>query len=156
MVPSNETSAWPPDSACSSGFSPRTSPGCAPHIPHTWETFFTNSDVLQAFGASNDRTTSEYLSWLTGAATIFVESENESRGVSRGKMYSRQRGSGQAVSEKGRRLLTPDEVRRLDRDLQLVFVRGCDPLLARRVNYLDDPAFRGQFDANPQYERVAT
>lgn len=123
--------------------------------PHTWETFFTNSDVLQAFGASNDRTTSEYLSWLTGEATIFLESENESRGVSRGKMYNTQRGSGQSVSEKGRRLLMPDEVRRLDRDLQLVFVKGCDPILARRINYLRDMTFRGQFDPNPQYDQVS-
>jgi type IV secretion system protein VirD4 len=122
--------------------------------PQTWETFFTNSDVLQAFGASNDRTTSEFLSWLTGEATIFLESENESRGVSRGKMFSTQRGSGQAISEKGRRLLTPDEVRRLDRDLQLVFVKGCDPIVARRLNYLTDPIFRGQFDPNPQYDRI--
>lgn len=123
--------------------------------PHTWETFFTNSDVLQAFGASNDRTTSEYLSWLTGEATVFVESDNESRGVSRGKMYNTQRGSGHSVSEKGRRLLMPDEVRRLDRDLQLVFVKGCDPIMARRINYLRDPEFQGQFDANPQYDPVS-
>jgi type IV secretion system protein VirD4 len=122
--------------------------------PQTWETFFTNGEVLQAFGASNDRTTSEYLSWLTGETTIFLESENESRGVSRGKMFSTQRGTGQAVSEKGRRLLTPDEVRRLDRDLQLVFLKGCDPIVAKRINYLSDPAFRGQFDPNPQYDRI--
>jgi type IV secretion system protein VirD4 len=122
--------------------------------PHTWETFFTNSDVLQAFGASNDRTTSEYLSWLTGEATIFTESENESRGVSRGKVSNTQRGSGQTVAEKGRRLLTPDEVRRLDRNLQLLFVKGGDPLLARRIDYRRDPEFGGQFDPNPQYEAV--
>jgi type IV secretion system protein VirD4 len=124
--------------------------------PHTWETFLTNSDVLQAFGASNDRTTSEYLSWLTGEATVFTETENESRGVSRGKIHNTQRGTGQSVSEKGRRLLTPDEVRRLDRHLQLVFVKGLDPILARRLNYLREPDFRGQFDPNPHYERVAS
>lgn len=123
--------------------------------PHTWETFLTNSDVLQAFGASNDRTTSEYLSWLTGETTIFVESDNESRGVSRGKVHNTQHGTGQTVAEKGRRLMMPDEVRRLDRTLQLLFVRGCDPLLTKRLDYLRDPAFRGQFDRNPQYEEVA-
>lgn len=122
--------------------------------PHTWETFFTNSDVLQAFGASNDRTTSEYLSWLTGEATIFTESENESRGVSRGKISNTQRGTGQTVAEKGRRLLTPDEVRRLDRSLQLLFVKGGDPILARRIDYRFDPEFGGQFDPNPQYDAV--
>jgi len=70
-------------------------------------------------------------------------------------MYNTQRGTAQSISEKGRRLLMPDEVRRLDRDLQLVFVKGSDPILARRINYLSDPEFRGQFDANPQYERVS-
>lgn len=124
--------------------------------PRTWETFFTNSEVLQAFGASNDRTTSEYLSWLTGEATIFTESENESRGVSRGKMYNTQRGTGQTVSEKGRRLLTPDEVRRLDPGLQLLFVKGGDPILARRIDYRCDPEFQDQFDPNPQYHAVST
>lgn len=124
--------------------------------PRTWETFFTNSEVLQAFGASNDRTTSEYLSWLTGEATIFTESENESRGVSRGKMYNTQRGTGQTLSEKGRRLLTPDEVRRLDRGMQLLFVKGGDPILARRLDYRTDPEFRGRFDRNPLYDAVPT
>jgi type IV secretion system protein VirD4 len=122
--------------------------------PRTWETFFTNSDVLQAFGASNDRTTSDYLSWLTGEATVFTESENQSRGVSHGKASNTQRGTGQTVSEKGRRLLTPDEVRRLDRGLQLLFLKGSDPILARRLDYRDDPEFRGQFDPNPQYDAV--
>jgi type IV secretion system protein VirD4 len=122
--------------------------------PRTWETFFTNSEVLQAFGASNDRTTSEYLSWLTGEATIFTESENESRGVSRGKMYNTQRGTGQTLSEKGRRLLTPDEVRRLDRGMQLLFVKGGDAILSRRLDYRTDPEFRGRFDPNPLYDAV--
>lgn len=122
--------------------------------PRTWETFLTNSDVLQAFGPSNDRTTSEYLSWLTGEATIFLESEHESRGVSYGKSHNTQRGTSQATSEKGRRLLTPDEVRRLGRDLELVFLKGHDPIVAKRLNYLSDPLFRGQFDPNPQYDEV--
>ncbi|MQA92724.1 MAG: TraM recognition domain-containing protein [Gemmatimonas sp.] len=123
--------------------------------PNTWETFVTNSDILQAFGASNDRTTSEYLSWLTGEATIFVESDHESRGVSHGKLHNTQRGTSEAVSEKGRRLLTPDEVRRLDRDLQVVFLKGHNPIVTRRLNFLTDPLFRGQFDPNPQYDAVS-
>jgi type IV secretion system protein VirD4 len=123
--------------------------------PQTWETFFTNGDVLQAFGASNDRTTSEYLSWLTGEATIFLESENQSRGVSQGKFHNTQRGTGQSISEKGRRLLTPDEIRRLDREHQVLFLKGSDPILARRLNYLRDPEFSGEFDPNPQYDPVS-
>ena len=123
--------------------------------PKTWETFFTNTDVLQAFGASNDRTTSDYLSWLTGETTIFVESENQSRGVSRGRWWNSQRGTGQTVAERGRRLLTADEVRRMDRNDELLFLKGSEPLLARRLNYLTDLEFRGQFDPNPQHQAVA-
>ena len=123
--------------------------------PRTWETFFTNTDVLQAFGASNDKTTSDYLSWLTGETTIFVESENQSRGVSRGRWWNSQRGTGQTVAERGRRLLTPDEVRRMNRNDELLFLKGSDPLLARRLNYLTDVEFRGQFDPNPQHRVVA-
>jgi type IV secretion system protein VirD4 len=123
--------------------------------PKAWETFFTNTDVLQAFGASNDKTTSDYLSWLTGETTIFVESENQSRGVSRGRWWNSQRGTGQTVAERGRRLLTPDEVRRMDRNDELLFLKGADPLLARRLNYLTDVEFRGQFDPNPQHQVVA-
>lgn len=123
--------------------------------PRTWETFFTNTDVLQAFGASNDKTTSDYLSWLTGETTIFVESENQSRGVSRGRWWNSQRGSGQTVAERGRRLLLPDEVRRMDRRDELLFLKGSDPIVARRLNYLTDEEFRGQFDPNPQHRPVA-
>jgi type IV secretion system protein VirD4 len=111
--------------------------------------------VLQAFGASNDRTTSDYLSWLTGETTIFVESENQSRGVSRGRWWNSQRGTGQTVAERGRRLLTADEVRRMDRNDELLFLKGTEPLLARRLNYLTDLEFRGQFDPNPQHQAVA-
>ena len=123
--------------------------------PRTWETFFTNTDVLQAFGASNDKSTSDYLSWLTGETTIFVESENESRGVSRGKAWNSQRGTGQTISEKGRRLLTADEVRRMDRNHELLFLKGVDPILAKRVNYLTDAEFRGQYDRNPQHQVIS-
>ena len=48
-----------------------------------------------------------------------------------------------------------DEVRRMDRNDELLFLKGSDPLLARRVNYLTDVEFRSQFDPNPQHQVVA-
>ncbi len=121
----------------------------------TWPTFLANADVLQAFG-TNDWDTAEYLSKMTGEATIFVRSENQSRGVSRGRQSQRQEGSALSVSEKSRRLLLPDEVRRLPRDSELLFVKGGLPLLTTRTNYREAVEFAGRSDPNPLYHPLTT
>jgi type IV secretion system protein VirD4 len=119
----------------------------------TWPTFLANVDVLQAFGI-NDWDTAEYLSRMTGEATIYVESTHHSRGVSRGRHAQRQLGTGRAWSEQGRRLLLPDEVRRLPHEAQLLFVKGNAPLLVKRLNYLHDREFQDRADPNPLYGAV--
>jgi type IV secretion system protein VirD4 len=119
----------------------------------TWPTFLANADVLQAFG-TNDWDTAEYLSKMTGDSTIFVKSENQSRGVSRGKQSQRQQGAALTVAEKGRRLLLPDEVRRLPRDAELLFVKGESPILTKKVSYLKDSEFVGRSDPNPLYAQL--
>jgi type IV secretion system protein VirD4 len=120
----------------------------------TWPTFLANVDVLQAFGI-NDWDTAEYLSKMTGEATIHVESEHHSRGVSRGPHAQRQLGAGRTQSEQGRRLLLPDEVRRLPREAELLFVKGGAPLVVERLSYLGDREFAGRADPNPLYDPVA-
>jgi type IV secretion system protein VirD4 len=120
----------------------------------TWPTFLANVDVLQGFGI-NDWETAEYLSKMTGEATILVESEHQSRGVSRGPHAQRQLGTGRTRSEQGRRLLLPDEVRRLPGDAELLFVKGSAPLLVERLSYLHDGEFAGRADPNPLYDPVA-
>jgi type IV secretion system protein VirD4 len=119
-----------------------------------WPTFLANMDVLQAFGI-NDWDTAEYLSKLTGEATVSVTSKNRSHGVSRGRYGHSQRGAAQSVADWGRRLLTADEVRRLPRELQLLFVKGGAPLLARRLDYLRDREFADRAAPNPLYRSVA-
>lgn len=119
-----------------------------------WQTFVANCAVLQAFGTS-DWETAEYLSKLTGEATIRVGSENVSTGVSRGRHAQRQHGNSNTTSERGRRLLTPDEVLRLPKDEQLVFVRGEHPVRARKLAYHRDEEFRGFADTNPLHETLA-
>ena len=119
----------------------------------TWPTFLANADVLQAFG-TNDWDTAEYLSKMTGDATIFVRTQNQSRGLSRGKQSQRQEGTALSVSERNRRLLLPDEVRRLGRDTELLFVKGGSPLLTFRTNYREDAEFLGRSDPNPLYQPV--
>lgn len=118
--------------------------------PEQWQTFIANADVLQTFGI-NDWETADYISKMTGEATIQVASENESRGISRGKNTSRQRSAAHTIAEKGRRLLLPDEVRRMSPNEELLFVRGTEPVLARRLDYLRDPEYGGQADPNPMH-----
>ena len=118
-----------------------------------WPTFLANADVLQAFG-TNDWETAEHLSKLTGDATIHVASENQSQGISRGKQSQRQQSMALTTAEKGRRLLLPDEVRRLERDAELLFVKAEAPILAERVSYLRDQPFMSRAERNPLYMRA--
>jgi type IV secretion system protein VirD4 len=120
----------------------------------SWPTFLANVDVLQAFG-SNDWDTAEYFSKMTGETTIRVASENESRGISRGRSSQSQRGSAVSRAEKGRRLLLPDEVRRLPGDQQLLFVKGCSAIRATRTNYLVDREYSLRAESNPLYREIA-
>ncbi len=101
-----------------------------------WESFVANSDVVQAFGTT-DQFTAEYLSKMAGTATVFHQSQSSGR--SRGKHSSRSSSAG--ATETGRPLVTPDELRRLGRNDQVLLVRGEDPVLARRIAYYNDPTF---------------
>ena len=104
--------------------------------PRDWESFVANADVVQAFGTT-DQFTAEYLSKMAGTATVFHQSQSSGR--SRGKHSSRSSSAG--ATETGRPLVTPDELRRLGRDDQVLLVRGEDPVLARRIAYYEDQAF---------------
>lgn len=122
--------------------------------PEKWGTFLANADVLQAFG-TNDHDTARYLSDLTGESTIFVETENQSLSRSRGKYASRSRANSQSYAEKSRKLMLPDEVRRMSRAEQVLFVKGGASIRAVKLNYLQDSEFfiheKPIFDRNPMY-----
>src|SRR5258708_5603796 len=119
-----------------------------------WPTVLANAEVLQAFGI-NDWDTAEYLSRMTGEATVSVESEQASRGVSQGRHGQPQLGASRTRAETGRHLLFPDEVRRLPRERELLFVNGGAPLVVERLNYLRDPEFAGRAAPNPHYAGLA-
>ena len=119
--------------------------------PKDWESFVANSDAVQAFGTT-DQFTAEYLSRMAGTSTVFHQSQSSGR--SRGKHTSRSQSAG--ATETGRPLVTPDELRRLGRDDQVLLVRGEDPVLARRIAYYDDREFdpRSRY-VGPPTEREA-
>lgn len=117
------------------------------------DSFVANAGLFQAFGA-NDKQTAEYLSTLTGEATILVTSESRSHGVTYGRTGSSQEGSGDSTSERGRRLLLPDEVRRLGAGEQLIFLRHRRPYRVRMLDYRMEPEMAGRASDNPMYQAV--
>jgi type IV secretion system protein VirD4 len=119
----------------------------------SWETLIANTRVKQAFGTADDAT-AEYLSRLTGQATVRVETLNRSTGTAtgRGWLGQRQHGSAQNFGETGRRLLLPDEVRRLPADRQLLFISGELPLLTTRPDYRRRPDLAARAEPNPLYD----
>lgn len=112
-----------------------------------WESFVSNSAVLQVFGVSDHRT-AQYVSDLLGKTT--VQTLNQSDGINTAG-FDVSHSGGLSLGETGRALLTPDEVRRLDGDALLLFVRETPPMLLNKVKYYQDPEFAGWFDDNPMH-----
>ncbi|HHV66857.1 MAG TPA: type IV secretory system conjugative DNA transfer family protein, partial [Ochrobactrum intermedium] len=101
-------------------------------------TFLSNAGVLQIFGV-NDHDSAKLVSDLLGQETVVFESmsraiDAEETGISFGSQHV------------GRPLLTPDEVRTLREDLQLLFLAGQRPIVAAKLRYFADREFAGKFD----------
>ena len=119
--------------------------------PSAWPSFVANAGVVQAFGANNVETAS-YLSAMLGASTVRVPSVSTSRVVDGGIFGPRgETRQSWGSSERGRPLLTPDEVRRLDPGTALLLRPGTDPVRVRRIDYRRDSTFRGMYAANPMH-----
>ena len=114
-----------------------------------WGSFLANADVLQAFG-TNDHETADLLSKMLGEATVLSANAGQNRGTNTPfGLPSFSRGRSEGHSETGRPLLTPDEVRRLPPDEQILFVRGAAPVLAHRLRYYEDAEYHGLHEPNP-------
>jgi type IV secretion system protein VirD4 len=96
----------------------------------SWESIVGNCDEFLYLGG-NEQSTHEYVSKLLGKATIDTNTYGKSMG--RSGSYSTN------YQQSGRELLTPDEVRLLDNDLALLFIRGERPIIDRKINLLKHP-----------------
>ena len=101
-------------------------------------TFLSNAGVLQVFGV-NDHDSARLVSDLLGQETVVFETmsraiDAEETGISFGSQHV------------ARPLLTPDEVRTLREDLQLLFLAGQRPIVAAKLRYYADREFAGKFD----------
>ena len=111
-----------------------------------WRSFLANAS-LQVFG-TQDIDTARYVSAMLGQETIEVQSSSSSRSYTDNGSSS---SDSVSTSAMGRALLTPDEVRRLDRSRVLVLEQGRLPVMLQRLNYLSDKESEGFFDSNPMY-----
>jgi type IV secretion system protein VirD4 len=105
---------------------------------HRAGTFLSNAGVLQVFGI-NDHDSARLISDLLGQETVVFQTmaralDSDKTGIS----YSQQ--------HTGRPLLTPDEVRNLPANGQLLFLAGQRPIFAEKLAYFADPEFRDMFD----------
>ena len=95
----------------------------------SYETIIGNCDT-HLFLGSNSYKTVEYFSKALGEKTI----ERDSISVNKDKHYFR---TGQSVSDQvmARALMTPDELRRMDNDLCIIFEKGIKPVKANKFYY---------------------
>jgi type IV secretion system protein VirD4 len=96
-----------------------------------WKSLLSNVQFFQVFG-TNDQFTAEYVSNLLGAATVKAEVTSDK--VLPIEMERNLVGDNLVK----RALLTPDEVRKMGANGQLIFMQGQYPMFIWKLNYLRD------------------
>ena len=95
-----------------------------------WEGLLGNADTLVYLGG-NEQSTHKYISELLGKETLDTRNHSVSRGSHGSSSISYQ--------QTGRELMTPDEVRTLDNDYALLFIRGERPVMDKKYDILKHP-----------------
>ena len=104
-----------------------------------WESIVGNCDEFLYLGG-NEQSTHKYVSELLGKSTIDINTYGKSSG--RSGNYS----TNYQIS--GRELLTPDEVRMLDNQYAILFIRGERPVLDFKYDILKHPNVAMTADGN--------
>ena len=96
----------------------------------SWESLVGNCDSLYYLGG-NEQSTHKFLSEYLGKETLDTNTYGKSGG--KNGNYSTN------YQQTGRELLTPDEVRLLDNDYSLLFIRGERPIFDKKYDILKHP-----------------
>ena len=99
----------------------------------SWESLVGNCDEFLYLGG-NEKETHEYVSELLGKETIDTNTYGQTKGKS--GSYSTN------FQQSGRELLQPDEVRMLDNQNALLFIRGERPILDAKYDLMKHPNIR--------------
>ena len=122
--------------------------------PNSWNTFL--SSHLSIFFGASDYKTCELISNLLGRTTVQSRSENQGHSQSKQEVErfgaaasnATSQQSGASFSETGRALFAPDEVRKIDSSVLIAFLRGEDPIILQRLNYLNCSHYKGMYQNN--------
>ncbi|WP_424978100.1 type IV secretory system conjugative DNA transfer family protein [Leisingera sp. S232] len=108
-----------------------------------YESFIANSGAVAYFG-SPDKTSAEYFSGLCGETTVWNLSSAISNSVSWATKGGSSTSDGTSNTTSGvqRKLAYPDELRRMSKDLQLLLIEDSNPIMARKIRWYEDPAFK--------------
>ena len=98
-----------------------------------WQNIVSNCDTSVYLGG-NDQETFEYISKNLGKKTISKKSHGETKG--------RQGSSSQNVDILGRELAMPEEVREMNNDYCVIFVKGQKPMFDHKYMTLIKPEFK--------------
>lgn len=104
-----------------------------------WESIVGNCDEFLYLGG-NEQSTHKYVSDLLGKATIDTNTYGKSTGHSGNYSTNYQ--------NTGRELMTPDEVRMLDNDKAILFIRGERPILDQKYDITGHPRFKDSAQGN--------
>ena len=99
----------------------------------SYETIMGNCDT-HVFLGSNSYKTVEYFSKALGEKTI----TRESLSINRDKQFHRQ-GYSDSDQAMARALMTPDELRRMDNDLCIIYEKGLKPIKDEKYYYFETP-----------------
>lgn len=105
----------------------------------SWESIVGNCDTLYYLGG-NEQCTHKFMSEYLGKETLDTNTYGKSSG--RSGNYSTN------YQQAGRELLTPDEVRLLDNDYGLLFIRGERPVFDKKYDILKHPRINETTDGN--------
>lgn len=105
----------------------------------SWESIVRNCDTLYYLGG-NEQSTHKFMSEYLGKETLDTNTYGKSSG--RSGNYSTN------YQQAGRELLTPDEVRLLDNDYGLLFIRGERPVFDKKYDILKHPRINETTDGN--------
>ncbi|MBV9997472.1 MAG: type IV secretory system conjugative DNA transfer family protein [Caulobacteraceae bacterium] len=111
-------------------------------------TFLSNAGLIQVFNVG-DVETASWVSKSIGAATMAYQTAGASVSKGPGPFFWPQTTTSTSTANHltRRELLTPDEVMRLDANLEILLRQGAAPMAARKVRYYADAEFQHLFTA---------
>lgn len=108
-----------------------------------WQSFVSNSGMINYFGSS-DTMTAEYFSSMCGETTVWNLSSAISNAVAKNSNNGDTTTNTDTTAASQRKLAYPDELMRMKKGKQLVFIETMPPLLADKTPWFEDEKLKSK------------